>query len=72
MVDLLFPSSLFISKILTGLVLFLSSRLTVLPSSFTTSSTYVFHSPQAGHFPIHLGDCEPQFWQKKTDFDFKI
>lgn len=28
-----------------------------------TSSTNVFHSPQDGHFPIHLGELCPQFWQ---------
>ncbi len=30
-----------------------------------TSSTKVFHSPQDGHLPSHLGDSTPQFWQKK-------
>ena len=31
-----------------------------------TSSTKVFHSPQALQRPIHFGDCVPQFWQKKA------
>jgi len=29
----------------------------------TISSTNVFHSPQLLHFPIHLGELVPQFWQ---------
>ena len=33
------------------------------PSCPVFSSTIVFHSPQASHFPCHLGYTEPQFWQ---------
>ena len=37
----------------------------------TSSSTNVFHSLHAGHWPIHLDDSYPQFWQKKrTGFCF--
>jgi hypothetical protein len=78
-VDLRFPSSFFISCTFTGTpLLFASSPLPHFPApplpcftaTCTTSSTYVFHSPQAGHLPIHLGDWDPQDWQKKIDFDF--
>ena len=40
--------------------------------ALTFSSTYVFHSPQAGHLPNHFGDSFPQLLQKKTDFVFAI
>jgi hypothetical protein len=36
-----------------------------------TSSTYEFHSPQAGHLPTHLDDCAPQLEQKKAVLDFE-
>jgi hypothetical protein len=26
----------------------------------------LFHEPQSGHFPSHLGDWLPHFWQAKT------
>jgi hypothetical protein len=29
------------------------------------SSTMLFHEPQSGHFPSHLGDWLPHFWQAK-------
>ena len=32
------------------------------------SSTNVFHSLHAGHWPIHFADSYPQFWQKKGGF----
>lgn len=32
------------------------------------SSTMVFHSPHAGHFPSHFGDSAPQLLQNHTDF----
>lgn len=38
----------------------------------TFSSTKVFHSPQAGHLPIHLGDSYPHELQKYTDFIFVL
>ena len=34
----------------------------------TVSSTIVFHSPQAGHFPIHLGLSFPQEVQNQAVF----
>lgn len=36
----------------------------------TTSSTYVFHSPQEGHLPIHLGESCPQLLHIYTVFSF--
>jgi hypothetical protein len=30
----------------------------------------VFHSPQEGHFPVHLGDCAPQELQINTFLTF--
>ena len=35
-----------------------------------TSSAMVFHSPQEGHFPYHLGDSQPHAEQTKTVFAF--
>ena len=35
-----------------------------------TSSTYVFHSPQEGHLPIHLGESCPQLLHIYTVFSF--
>lgn len=40
------------------------------PLSTTFSSTQVFHSPQAGHFPNHFGDSLPHDLQKNTLFSF--
>lgn len=34
----------------------------------TTSSTYVFHAPQDGHFPTHLGESCPQLVHTYTVF----
>ena len=34
------------------------------------SSTNVFHSLHAGHWPIHFADSYPQFWQKRRFFCF--
>lgn len=34
----------------------------------TRSSTIVFHSPQAGHLPAHLGDSAPQLLQNHAVF----
>ena len=36
----------------------------------TSFSTIVFHSPQAGHLPIHLEYSLPQFEQNQTVFAF--
>jgi hypothetical protein len=36
------------------------------------SSTYVFHSPQAGHLPSHLGESLPHWEQMKTVFAFAM
>ena len=38
----------------------------------TFSSTKVFHSPQLGHLPNHLGDSLPQLLQKYTVFVLAI
>ena len=38
----------------------------------TISSTYVFHSPQEGHFPTHLGDSCPQLLHTYTVFSLAI
>ena len=35
------------------------------------SSTSEFHSPHSGHFPSHLRDLCPQFWQTKIVSFFK-
>ena len=37
------------------------------PRSTSASSTRVFHSPQEGHRPTHLGAAPPQSWQRKTE-----
>lgn len=37
-----------------------------------TSSLYVFHSPQAGHLPIHDEDDAPQLLQTYTDLTLGI
>jgi len=39
---------------------------------WTTSSTMVFHSLQDVHWPCHLENCVPQFWQKNVVFTFAI
>ena len=60
-------SSYFTSAIFCGVLAFFvpvpcGFQLPFPVSSFwMISSTYVFHSPQAGHRPIHLGLCAPQF-----------
>src|SRR4030042_285677 len=41
-------------------------------ASSSTSSTSVFHSPQAWHRPIHFGDRAPQLWQMKTVLSFTV
>jgi hypothetical protein len=38
----------------------------------TVSSTIVFHSPQAGHLPIHLEDSFPHALQNHTVFVFTV
>ena len=38
----------------------------------TSFSTIVFHSPQAGHLPIHLEYSLPQFEQNHTVFAFVV
>ena len=38
----------------------------------TVSSTMVFHSPQAGHLPIHFGLSFPHSLQNHTVFVFTV
>jgi hypothetical protein len=38
----------------------------------TVSSTIVFHSPQAGHLPIHFGLSFPHSLQNHTLFTFAV
>jgi hypothetical protein len=40
--------------------------------SATRISLNVFHLPQAGHLPIHLGDSCPQFSQTYAILSFAI
>ena len=40
--------------------------------TLTFSPTKVFHSPQLGHLPTHLGDSCPQLLQKYAVFTFAI
>ena len=63
-----------ISDTFTGVVDISDSRTGPVPDFFaeTVSSTYVFHCPQTGHLPIHLGDSLPQLLQKYTDLVFVI
>ena len=42
----------------------------LLPPVTTSFSTMVFHSPQAGHRPIHLLYSLPQWEQNHTDLVF--
>jgi len=41
------------------------SLASVVVSFESTSSTYVFHSWQCGHLPIHLGEVAPQLVHAK-------
>src|SRR5277367_721769 len=42
------------------------------PPEPCSSATRVFHSPQAAHWPCHLGDEPPHDWQTKTSLDLAM
>src|SRR6202050_1325076 len=42
------------------------------PPAPCSSATRVFHSPQAAHWPCHLGDEPPHDWQTKTSLDLAM
>ncbi|GAB4406318.1 MAG: hypothetical protein Kow00123_18930 [Anaerolineales bacterium] len=43
-----------------------AARLPPSRAGSTTVSTIVFHSPQSGHRPTHLGDVLPHCWHTYT------
>jgi hypothetical protein len=69
-----------ISLSLSACPTFAAVLLALLPPAFgvnegiglTLTSLNVFHCPQAGHFPIHLGDSCPQFEQTYAVLSFAI